>query len=123
MWPRGGVVKGITVKGGEHFSRRELDDLTKYAGIFGAKGLAWMVVIGGEDKVKSPIAKFFTPEQIDAILGRMEAEVGDVVMFVSDNYDTTCNVLGNLRCEIAKRENLIAPDDNQFLWVCGFPDV
>lgn len=118
---KGGVVKGITVKGGEHFSRRELDDLTKYAGIFGAKGLAWMVVIGGEDKVKSPIAKFFTPEQIDAILGRMEAEVGDVVMFVSDNYDTTCNVLGNLRCEIAKRENLIAPDDNQFLWVVDFP--
>ena len=65
---KGGVVKGITVKGGEHFSRRELDDLTKYAGIFGAKGLAWLVVIGGEDKVKSPIAKFFTPEQILSLI-------------------------------------------------------
>ncbi|MEE0777281.1 MAG: aspartate--tRNA ligase, partial [Bacillota bacterium] len=118
---KGGVVKGITVKGGEYFSRRELDDLTTYAGIFGAKGLAWMVVLGGEEKVKSPIAKFFTPEQIDAILARMEAEVGDVVMFVSDTYDTTCNVLGNLRCEIARREELIDPNVNKFLWVVDFP--
>ncbi len=118
---KGGVVKGITVKGGEHFSRRELDDLTKYAGIFGAKGMAWMVVTGGEDKVKSPIAKFFTPEQIDAILQRMEAETGDVVMFISDNYETTCNVLGNLRNEVARRDNLIAPEANNFLWVVDFP--
>lgn len=116
-----GVVKGITVKGGEHFSRRELDDLTKYAGIFGAKGMAWMVVTGGADKVKSPIAKFFTPEQIDAILQRMEAETGDVVMFISDNYETTCNVLGNLRNEVARRDNLIAPEANNFLWVVDFP--
>lgn len=118
---KGGVVKGICVKGGEHFSRRELDDLTKYAGIFGAKGMAWMVVIGGEEKVKSPIAKFFTPEQIDAILDRMEAEKGDVVMFISDTYDTTCNVLGNLRNEVARRDNLIDEDKNSFLWVVDFP--
>ncbi|MDO4541522.1 MAG: aspartate--tRNA ligase, partial [Bacillota bacterium] len=118
---KGGVVKGITVKGGDHFSRRELDDLTKYAGIFGAKGMAWMVVIGGEDKVKSPIAKFFTPEQIDAILRRMEAEVGDVVMFISDNYETTCNVLGNLRNEVARRDGLIDENASSFLWVVDFP--
>ncbi|MEG1095315.1 MAG: aspartate--tRNA ligase [Clostridiales bacterium] len=118
---KGGVVKGINVKGGEHFSRRELDDLTKYAGIFGAKGMAWMVVIGGEDKVKSPIAKFFTSEQIDAILERLSAEKGDMLMFISDNYETTCNVLGNLRNEIAKRENLIDPNENNFLWVVDFP--
>ncbi len=118
---KGGVVKGITVKGGSHFSRRELDDLTKYAGIFGAKGMAWMVVTGGEEKVKSPIAKFFTSQQIEAILERMEAEVDDVVMFISDNYETTCNVLGNLRNEVARRENLIDPDANCFLWVTDFP--
>lgn len=118
---KGGVVKGITVKGGSHFSRRELDDLTKYAGIFGAKGMAWMVVTGGEEKVKSPIAKFFTTQQIEAILERMEAEVDDVVMFISDNYETTCNVLGNLRNEVARRENLIDPDANCFLWVTDFP--
>lgn len=118
---KGGVVKGITVKGGSHFSRRELDDLTKYAGIFGAKGMAWMVVTGGEDKVKSPIAKFFTPEQIDAILHRMEAESGDVVMFISDNYETTCNVLGNLRNEVARRDGLIDENANCFLWVVDFP--
>lgn len=118
---KGGVVKGITVKGGSHFSRRELDDLTKYAGIFGAKGMAWMVVTGGEDKVKSPIAKFFTAEQIDAILERMEAKTDDVVMFISDTYETTCNVLGNLRNEVARRDGLIDENTNCFLWVVDFP--
>lgn len=118
---KGGVVKGITVKGGSHFSRRELDDLTKYAGIFGAKGMAWMVVTGGEDKVKSPIAKFFTTEQIDAILERMEAKTDDVVMFISDTYETTCNVLGNLRNEVARRDGLIDENTNCFLWVVDFP--
>ena len=118
---KGGVVNGICVKGGEHFSRRELDDLTKYAGIFGAKGMAWMVVTGGEEKVKSPIAKFFTAEQIDAILERMAAEQGDVVMFISDTYETTCNVLGNLRNEVARRDGLIDENKNSFLWVVDFP--
>ena len=62
-------------------------------------------------RIKSSLRSqnFLLQEQIDAILGRMEAEVGDVVMFVSDDYDPTCNVLGNLRCEIAKREKSYCP--------------
>ncbi len=115
----GGWVRGINAKGCAGYSRKDLDDLTKYAGIYGAKGLAWIIV--EEEGLKSPIAKFFTQEQLEAICRRMEACPGDLLMFVAAERPIAADSLGHLRLEIAKRENLINPEDFNFLWVTQFP--
>ncbi|MEL7568498.1 MAG: aspartate--tRNA ligase [Dehalobacterium sp.] len=115
----GGQVKGINAIGCGHYSRKELDDLTKHASIFGAKGLAWMIV--GEEGVKSPIAKFFTKEQINRLMDRMNANVGDLLLFVADKPSVVADSLGHLRLEIAKRQDLIDKNKLNFAWVVDFP--
>ena len=116
---KGGCVKSINAKGCAKYSRRDFDGLVKFAGIYGAKGMAWIIV--EEGGVKSPIAKFFTDEEMDAILKAMDAEPGDALLFIADKWFTTCNVLGNLRLEIARREGLLDDDKVSFLWVVDFP--
>ena len=116
---KGGCVKSINAKGCAKYSRRDFDGLVKFAGIYGAKGMAWIIV--EENGVKSPIAKFFTDEEMDAILKAMDAEPGDALLFIADKWFTTCNVLGNLRLEIARREGLLDDDKVSFLWVVDFP--
>lgn len=114
-----GCVKCINAKGGSKYSRRDFDGLVKFANTYGAKGLAWIVV--EENGVKSPIAKFLSEDEIAAILKAADAEVGDALLIVADKWLTTCNVLGNLRLEIARRENLLDDDKVSFLWVVDFP--
>lgn len=115
----GGCVKCINAKGGSKYSRREFDALVKFAALYGAKGLAWIIV--EEQGVKSPIAKFFNEEELAAIIKAAGAEVGDALLIVADQWFTTCNVLGNLRLEIARKENLLDDDAACFLWVVDFP--
>ena len=115
----GGCVKCINAKGGSKYSRRDFDGLVKFAAIYGAKGLAWIIV--EENGVKSPIAKFFSEEELAAIIKAADAEVGDALLIVADKWLTTCNVLGNLRLEIARREGLLDDDKVSFLWVVDFP--
>ena len=115
----GGWVRGINAKGCAKYSRKELDDLTNFAAIYGAKGLAWISVTA--EGLKSPIIKFFTEEQVSAICGRLNAEEGDLLLFVAADMQTTAASLGALRCEIAARENLIDKDEFNFLWVVDFP--
>jgi len=115
----GGQVKGINATGCGRYTRKELDDLTNYIGVFGAKGLAWMIVT--EDGVKSPIAKFFHKEQIDHILTRMDAGEGDLLLFVADKPPVVADSLGHLRLEIGKREKLVDPHEFNFSWVIDFP--
>lgn len=113
-----GVVRGINI-GQLQFSRKDLDDLTKMAIDFGAKGLAWFMI---EDSgVKSPIAKFFNKENIDSILQALSAKTGDILIFVADKQSVTENVLGRLRIHVAEKYRLI--DTNKFcpLWVIDFP--
>ncbi|MGI5902045.1 MAG: aspartate--tRNA ligase [Desulfitobacteriia bacterium] len=116
---QGGRVKGICAKGCAAMPRREIDDLTKFVGIFGAKGLAYIVVT--EEGLKSPIIKFFTEEEINNILNTMGAEPGDIVFFVADKETVVFNALGNLRLELAKRLDLIPKDSLNCLWVTEFP--
>lgn len=116
---KGGCVKSINAKGCAKYSRRDFDGLVKFAGIYGAKGMAWIIV--EEGGVKSPIAKFFTDEEMDAILKAMDAEPGDALLFIADKWLTTCTVLGNLRLEIARREGLLDENKASFLWVVDFP--
>ena len=116
---KGGWVRGINAKGCGHYSRKEMDDLTQYAAIFGARGLAYIIV--GENELRSPISKFFTAGQLQAICERMQAKAGDLLMFVADTPAVSAASLGNLREEIARRENLIDPEELNFLWVTDFP--
>lgn len=115
----GGQVKGINAKGCSHFSRKDIDDLTKFAAIYGAKGLAYIIVT--EEGVKSPIVKFFTEEQINNILAKLEAKAGDLLLFVADKPKVVAESLGHLRQELAKRLDLINEDEFNFLWVVEFP--
>lgn len=116
----GGSVRCINVKGAaDKLSRRDLDGLVDFVKVYRAKGMAWIIVT--ENELKSPITKFFTQEQIDELLKRVNAEVGDVIMFVADKDKVVFDSLGALRCELAKRLNLINKDEFNFLWVTEFP--
>ena len=116
----GGQVKAINVKGYANIPRREADNLKDFVGIYGAKGLAYIQYLQ-DGTVKSPIAKFFTKEQMDAILATAKAEPGDLLFFVADKPSVVAAALGALRIEMAKRLNLIDPDALEFLWVVDFP--
>lgn len=115
----GGVVRALNAKTCGSFSRKEIDDLTKIALENGAKGLAWIVVT--ENELKSPITKFFTEEQMGAILKALSAEPGDLLLFSADSHEIVCRVLGALRLELARRLNLLDEDELNFVWVIDFP--
>ncbi|RKO66684.1 aspartate--tRNA ligase [Desulfofundulus salinus] len=115
----GGQVKGINAKGCAHFSRKDIDDLTAFVANYRARGLAYFFVT--PDGVKSPIAKFFTGEEIEAILKRLEAEPGDLLLFVADQPAVVAASLGALRVQLARRLDLIPGDTFNFLWVVDFP--
>lgn len=112
----GGSVKGLCVPGGRAMSRKELDDLNLLARQLGARGLAWVFI--EKDGWRSPISKFFDEPVMEEINSRMGAEIGDVLLFVADSWETTCQVLGHLRSSLAPRE--IDPGPH-FLWVVDFP--
>ncbi len=116
----GGSVRCITVEGGaSKISRKELDALGEFVKTYKAKGLAWMAV--EEAGVRSPIAKFLNEDEINAIIGGAEAKVGDMILFVADINKVVFAALGALRCELAKRLDLIDKNDYKLLWVTEFP--
>ncbi|MEW6078849.1 MAG: aspartate--tRNA ligase [Thermodesulfobacteriota bacterium] len=116
---KGGIVKAMNVKGGEKFTRKELDDFTAYAAIFRAKGLAWIKV--REDGWQSPIVKFFSDSEKAALTERLSMEVGDLVLFGADRATIVNDALGNLRNHVAEKMGLISKDEMRFIWVTDFP--
>jgi len=116
---QGGQVKGLRVPGCAGYSRKELDDLTKFAANYGAKGLAWIALTG--EGIKSPISKFFTEAELESIIKKMEAETGDLLLFVADTPAVVAQSLGALREEFGRRLNLIDPRDYKLAWVIDFP--
>ncbi|MEW5921841.1 MAG: aspartate--tRNA ligase [Bacillota bacterium] len=116
---KGGTVKGINVKGCGSFSRKELDDLTVLVQSWGTGGLAWMIVT--EDGFKTPIAKFFTEEQLESLRKSMAGENGDLLLFVADEKENTQKILGQLRVHLARRLDLIPEGEHHLLWVLDFP--
>ncbi len=118
---KGGSVKAINAKGCASFSRKDLDNLTEYAGRFGAKGMAWIKI--KEDQWQSPITKFFTDDEIAAMGTVLEAEPGDLILFGADNTATVNQVLAELRLELARRLDLVEKDTFDFLWITDFPLV
>jgi aspartyl-tRNA synthetase len=116
---RGGQVKGINVTGCGHFSRKDVDDLMKFASKYGAKGLAWMAFKDGE--IKGPIAKFFSEEEVVLLKQRYTAEEGDLLLFVADTAKVVADSLGALRLKFGKDLNLIDKNVFKFAWVVDFP--
>ena len=117
----GGVVKAIVAPGvAEQFSRKVLSDYEEYAKTyFSAKGMAWIKLT--EDGINSPIAKFFTEDELNNIISRTEAKVGDVIMIIADRAKVVYGALGALRLRIGKELDLINNDEFKFLWVVDFP--
>ncbi len=116
----GGLVNAINITGGaEKFSRKEIDKLQESIKSYGAKGLAWMKATA--EGVTSPIAKFFDEALTQAIIERMEAKEGDLILFVADTKKVVYDSLGFLRREIAGRLGLLDDSIFNFLWVTDFP--
>ncbi len=116
---KGGIVKAINFKGGAKLSRKEIDELTKFVGIYGAKGLAWIKVL--PEGLQSPIVKFFTEGEMNKILEMLDAKVGDVLFFVADKSDVVNQSLANLRLKLGRMAGLIDENKVSVLWVVDFP--
>ena len=117
----GGTVRGINAKGCAAFSRKEIDDLTALAGEFGARGLAYDAVLEGEGR--SSFAKFLNPGRRQAIRARLEAEPGDLLLFVADQAPVVFESLARLRIHLGERLGLCDPSTLAFCWVIDFPFV
>ena len=115
---KGGIVKGVNAKGLAGYSRKEMDDLTKEVQTFGAKGLAWIKLKNG---FESPIAKFFPEQTLKSLAERMEAQEGDLLLFVADTKDVANDTLSRLRNELAKRLGLIKDGMFKFVWITDYP--
>lgn len=118
---KGGIIKAINARGCAGFSRKELDDLTEYAGRFGARGMAWIKV--KENEWQSPVTKFFSQKEIDGMREALRAEPGDLILFGADRAAAVNQVLSELRLELARRLKLIPENTYDFLWITDFPLV
>ncbi|MEE9200588.1 MAG: aspartate--tRNA ligase [Candidatus Brocadiales bacterium] len=116
---RGGIVRGINVRGCSKFSRKELDELTAFVGEFGAKGLAWFKVEDGG--LSSPIAKFFDQKQQSQMKELLDAATGDLLLFVADREKVVSQSLSQLRTHLARKLGLAKEDEYAFTWITDFP--
>jgi len=119
-----GRVAVLTVPGGAELSRKQIDDYTKFIGIYGAKGLAWMKVndrAAGVEGVQSPIAKFLNEEVINQLLERTNAQSGDIILFGADKRNIVNEAMGALRLKIGVDLGITNLDSWKPLWVVDFP--
>lgn len=116
----GGDVRGICVPGGaELFTRKKIDKLTQEAKHYGAKGLVWIKY--EEAGISSSVSKFFSEDELKAILAKCDANVGDIVFICSDKPKIVFDTLGFLRRRIAGEMGLLDDNKFNFLWVVDFP--
>ncbi|WP_110111448.1 aspartate--tRNA ligase [Bacillus sp. CGMCC 1.16541] len=116
----GGQVKAINVKGAAaNYSRKDIDALTEFVAVYGAKGLAWLKV--EEDGLKGPIAKFFNEEEQKQFMDTLQASAGDLLLFVADKTSIVADALGALRLKLGKELGLIDESKFNFLWVTDWP--
>jgi len=119
-----GVVKALNAKGLACATQGQMDTMTELARSFGAKGLAFIKVEGGE--WKSPIVKFFNEAEKAALSKKLAIEEGDLILFAADQWLTACEILGKLRlycADVLKNQGkLVIPAERfDFLWVVDFP--
>lgn len=116
----GGQVKGLNVKGAaSRYSRKDIDGLTEFVKIYGAKGLAWLKAEA--DGLKGPISKFLSEEEVKEIIATMEVETGDLLLFVADKKQIVADSLGALRLKLGKELDLIDQSKFNFLWIIDWP--
>ena len=114
----GGAVRAISAPAG-HFTRKEIDKLTEFVKTQGGSGMAWISV--GETENRSSVSKVLTQEEIQEIIKLTDSKVGDLICIVSGKSSTVYTVLGALRCELAKKLELIDESKFAFLWITEFP--
>lgn len=115
-----GEIKAIVAKGAaEQYTRKDMDALTEFVNIYGAKGLAWVKVV--EEGLTGPIGRFFEAENVETLRSLTGAEAGDLVMFVADKLNVVAQSLGALRVKLAKELGLIDESKLNFLWVTDWP--
>ncbi|OVE81237.1 aspartate--tRNA ligase [bacterium K02(2017)] len=112
-------IKAINLKGGSDLSRKEIDDLTKYVSVYGAKGLAYIKVL--ENEWQSPIVKFFNDDEKNKLKELLDMEVGDLVFFGAGKLSVVNDSLGHLREKLGEMRANIDPNQFNFLWVTDFP--
>ncbi len=117
---QGGSVRGINAKGQGAMPRKKIDALVEFARGFGAKGLAYLA-IQADGSVKSSFAKFMTEDQLRALTAAMDGQPGDLLLFAADKNKVVWDVLGNLRLELARQQDLLKKDEFKFVWVTEFP--
>lgn len=116
----GGQVKALVVENAApDYTRKEIDGLTEFVNIYGAKGLAWVKVV--EDGLNGPIARFFEEDHVAKLQALTGAKAGDLVLFVADSKDVVAQSLGALRNKLGKDRGLIDPEQYNFLWVTDWP--
>nr|WP_235727532.1 aspartate--tRNA ligase [Kangiella shandongensis] len=114
-------VAALRVPGGAQFSRKQIDEYTKYVGVYGAKGLAWMKVNGaGAEGIQSPVLKFLGEDVALKVVETVGAEEGDIIFFGSDKSMVVADAMGALRLKTAEDLGLIK-DEWKPLWVVDFP--
>jgi len=116
---QGGIVKALNAKGCVNFTRKAIDDLTDFVGVYQAKGLAWIKI--REDRWQSPIAKFFSDEEKAKMIEKLDIETDDLIFFVADRPSVVNEALGHLRNNIGAQLGLIDETEFNFVWVTDFP--
>lgn len=115
-----GEIKAIVAKDAANkYTRKDMDALTEFVNIYGAKGLAWVKVV--DDGLSGPIARFFEDVDVETLKQLTEAKPGDLVMFLADKPNVVAQSLGALRIKLAKELGLIDESKLNFLWVTDWP--
>jgi aspartyl-tRNA synthetase len=117
-----GLVRGLNVKGGASFSRREIDKLTDFVKDCGAKGLAYLI-LSEDGEIRSTFQKYFTSEKLQSVIKHLQGEPGDLLLFVADQPAIVFESLGRLREHLGEQLGLRQPDLLAFCWVIDFPFV
>jgi aspartyl-tRNA synthetase len=117
---KGGIVKLLNARQCASFSRKEIDDLTDFVKIYGAKGLAY-VKVQEDGSWQSPITKFFTDKEIALIDEAADSKPGDLLLFAADTFKVANESLGRLRGLLGQKLGLARKDDFRFVWVTDFP--
>ncbi len=115
-----GIVKGMRVPGAGGYSRKEIEELTEFARMLGAKGLV-SLAINAANEIKSPLTRFMSADEVQAIIDRLQGEPGDLLLFVADSAKVCNDVLFRLRVRLGERLNLVDPGEMAFCWVVDFP--
>jgi len=118
---RGGQIKGLRAPGCAGFSRKQIDELAELARVGGARGLAWAALPADGGEVRSSFAKNLAPGELEAIIERMGAGPGDLLLLVADTPSVVAAALDRLRRELAARLGLIDPHTLSFAWIVDFP--